>query len=135
VRELELVLTEDACTLRLDGRELALLHGGTATLLVGAGERLRELDIEAAIERSEEWLMPCSRLLQGLELVVHDATGRVRGMLGASASFTLAEVEQAFTRAYDAVAHGRAVSRGGVADVVLLRELAHHGRLSLIVLA
>lgn len=133
--ELELDVAEDGCTLRLDGRVLARLDGGAAALLSGAGDPLRELDIEAAIERSEEWLMPISRLMQGLELQVHDATDRVRGMLGASASFTLAEVEQAFTRAHDAVAHGRAVSRVGVADVVLLRELAHHGRLSRIVLA
>ncbi|MBK6007962.1 hypothetical protein JJB11_17825 [Ramlibacter ginsenosidimutans] len=135
MHELELDVADDACTLRLDGRVLARLDGGAEALLSGAGERLRELDIEVAIERSEEWLMPSSRLLQGLELKVRDATGRMRSMLGASASFTLAEVEQAFARAHDAVAHGRPVSRGGVADVVLLRELAHHGRLSRILLA
>jgi hypothetical protein len=135
MNQLELDIGQDAYTLRFDARVLARLDGGAAALLSGAGERLRELDIEAAIERSEEWLMPSSRLLQGLPLTVHDATGRLRGMLGESASFTLAEVEQAFSRAHDAVAHGRAASRGGVADVVLLRELAHHGRLSRIVLA
>ena len=135
MHELELDVADDACTLRLDGRVLARLDGGAAALLSGAGERLRELDIEVAIERSEEWLMPSSRLLQGLELKVHDATGRMRSMLGASGSFTLDEVEQAFARAHDAVAPGRPVSRSGVADVVLLRELAHHGRLSRIVLA
>lgn len=135
MHELELDIADDACTLRLDDQVLARLDGGTASLLSGAGERLRELDIEAAIERSEEWLMPSSRLLHGLELKVRDATGRVRGMLGEATSFTLAQVEQAFNRAHDAVAHGRPVSREGVADVVLLRELAHHGRLSRIVLA
>jgi hypothetical protein len=135
MHELELVIADDACTLRLDGQVLARLGGGAAALLSGAGERLRELDIETAIERSEEWLMPSSRLLHGLELTVRDATGRARGMLGGATSFTLAEVEEAFNRAHDAVAHGRAVSRSGVADVVLLRELAHHGRLSRIVLA
>lgn len=135
MHDLELDLADVACTLRLDGRVLARLDGGAAALLAGSGERLRERDIEAAIERAEEWLMPSSRLLHGLELKVHDATGRVRGMLGPSASFTPEDVEQSFNRAHDAVAHGRAVARSGVADVVLLRELAHHGRLSRIVLA
>jgi hypothetical protein len=135
MKQLQPDIAEDAYVLRLERRVLARLEGGAAALLSGAGERLRELEIEAAIERSEEWLMPLSRSLQGLELEVQDGTGRVRGMLGEQARFTLDEVEQAFTRAHDAVAHGRAVSRAGVADVVLLRELAHHERLSAIVLA
>ncbi len=131
---LQLDITEDAYALRLDGRVLARLEGGAAVLLSGAGERLRELDIEAAIERSEEWLMPFSRLLQGLELRVRDVTGRVRGMLGQQACFTVDKVEQAFADVLDAVAHGRFTRRAGVADVVLLRELAHHGRPSRILL-
>jgi hypothetical protein len=55
-----------------------------------------------------EWLMPSSRRFQALELRIHDAT--------------------------HAVAHGRTQDRDGVADVVLVRELAHHGHLSRVVL-
>ena len=134
MNRLHLDITEDAYVLRLDGQVLLRLDGGATALLSGAGERLRELDIEAAIERSEEWLMPSSRLLQGLELTVHDATGRTGAVLGNQASLDLPQIEQAFTLAHASVARGRDPSRGGVADVVLLRELAHHGRLSRILL-
>ena len=132
---LELQVRADAYELRLDGRLLARLDGGAAALLLGAGERLREVDIEAAIERAEDWLMPSSRSFQGLELRVRDESGRVRSRLGGQASCTVDQVERAFTRAHDAVAHARVTDREGVADVVLLRELAHHGRLSRLVLA
>jgi hypothetical protein len=63
----------NAYELRLDGNLLGRLDGGAAALLAGAGERLREIDLEAAIERSEEWLMPSSRSFQELELRVRDA--------------------------------------------------------------
>ena len=120
--------------LRVEGPLLARGDGGAAALLSGAGERLREADVEAAIERAEDWLMPSSKSLEGLELRVHDATGRVRESLGGQASCTVDQLEQAFTRAHDAVAHARVSDREGIADVVLLRELAHHGRLSSVVL-
>jgi hypothetical protein len=131
---LRLDVKPDAYQLRLDDEVLARLEGGAATLLSGAGERLREMDIEAAIERAEEWLMPYSNRFRARELLVHDATGRVRRNLGEQASFTAAEVEHAFNRFHDAVAHGRAIHRDGAADVVLLRELAHHGSLPSILL-
>jgi hypothetical protein len=134
MRTLRLDVRPDAYELHLDGEVLARLDGGAAALLSGAGGRLREIDIEAAIERSEEWLMPSSRSFRNLEMHVRDSAGRVRRSLGEQASFTPAQVEQAFDRVHDAVAHGRATDRDGVADVVLLRELAHHGRLSRIVL-
>jgi hypothetical protein len=134
VNELQLDVGADAYELRLDGAVLARLDGGAAALLAGAGERLREIDIETAIERAEEWLMPSSRSLEGLELRVRDTTGRVRRSLGGQASCTVDQVEQAFNRAHDAVAHARVTDREDIADVVLLRELAHHGRLSRIVL-
>ncbi|HEX7889281.1 MAG TPA: hypothetical protein VF522_07990 [Ramlibacter sp.] len=132
---LHLEIRTDAYELRLDEEVLARLDGGAAALLAGAGERLREIDIEAAIERSEEWLMPSSKRFHALELQVHDATGRLRPLLGEQASFTVAELELEFDRTHDAVVRGRAGDRAAVADVVLLRELAHHGRLSGIALA
>ena len=130
MKVLHLDVRSDAYELRLDGKVLARLDGGAVALLAGAGEQLRDLDIEAAIERSEDWLMPSSRLLDGLEMRVGDETGRVGRLLGEQASFTPSDVEQAFTRAFDAVAHARAPDRHAVADVVLIRELVHHGRLS-----
>jgi hypothetical protein len=57
----------DAYELRLDGEVIARLAGGSAALLPGTGA-LRDIDIETAIERSEDWLMPVSKLLSGLEL-------------------------------------------------------------------
>ena len=100
----------------------------------GASGRLSELDIEAAIERSEDWLMPSSKRLQGLDLRVRDATGRVRAALGDPSSLTPEQVEQAFNRAFDAVAHGRPIDPSSVANVVLLRELVHHGGLARVTL-
>ena len=78
--------------------------------------------------------MPSSKSFQGLELRVDDATGRVRRSLGDQSICTVDDMEQAFTRAHDAVAHARVTDREAIADAVLLRELAHHGRLSRILL-
>ena len=125
----------DAYELRLDSEVVARLDGGAAALLTGAGERLREIDIEAVIERAEEWLMPFSKRIEGLDLRVHDDTGRVRRCLGDQASFTTNEVEDAFNRVHDAVVRAKAVDRDSVADAVLLRELAHHARLRRVELA
>jgi hypothetical protein len=119
----------DAYELRLNGKVIARLDGGSAALLPGAGA-LRDIDIETAIERSEDWLMPFSKLLSGLELRVRDETGRLREVIGEQASFTAEDVEQVFTRVFDAVGHGREIDRYGVADVVLVRELVHHGRVA-----
>ena len=132
--ELIIDVRADAYELRLDGQVLALLEGGAAALLSGAGGRLREFDIEAAIDRSEDWLMPSSKRFQGLDLRVRDRTGRVRGSVGGPSSLTPEQVEQAFNRVFDAVAHGRPIEPESVADVVLLRELAHHGKLARVVL-
>ena len=131
---LHLHVQADAYELRLEGEVLGRLAGGAAALLSGAGERLREIDIETAIERAEEWLMPASRRFQALELHVHDGTGRLRPLLGDQASFTTPQVEDVFDRTHAAVVRGQVTDRGAVADVVLLRELAHHGRLSRLVL-
>jgi hypothetical protein len=119
----------DAYELRLEGEVIARLDGGSAALMPGTGA-LRDIDLEAAIERSEDWLMPSSKLLNGLELRVRDETGRLRKAMGEQAGFTPDDVEQEFTRVFDAVGHGRAIDRHAVADVVLIRELVHHGMLS-----
>jgi hypothetical protein len=119
----------DAYEMRLNGEVIARLDGGSAALVPGTGA-LRDIDIEAAIERSEDWLMPFSKLLSGLELRVRDETERVRKVMGEQGSFTAEDVEQVFTRVFDAVGRGRAIDRYAVADVVLVRELVHHGRVS-----
>jgi hypothetical protein len=119
----------DAYEMRLNGEVIARLDGGSAALLPGMGA-LRDIDIENAIERSEDWLMPFSKLLSGLELWVRDETGRVREVMGEQGSFTAEDVEQVFSRVFDAVGRGRAIERHDVADVVLVRELVHHGRVS-----
>lgn len=134
MKELRLEIRPDAYELWLDGEPLAALPGGAAALLRGSSEPLRERDIELLIERSEEWLMPSSKAFQQLELRVRDAAGRLHSSLGAQASLTPAETEQAFNGAFDAVAHHRALDRERVADVVLLRELVHHGNLTRMVL-
>jgi hypothetical protein len=134
VSELFLDVRSDAYELSVDGEVIASLEGGASALLPDARDRLREFDIEAAIERSEDWLMPSSKRFQGLDLRVRDAEGRSRAALGNASSFTPEQVERAFDRAFDAVAHARPIDPASVADVVLLRELVHHGRLSRVVL-
>jgi hypothetical protein len=119
----------DAYELRLNGEVIARLDGGSAVLLPGTGA-LRDIEIENAIERSEDWLMPFSKLLSGLELRVRDETRRVRKVMGEQGSFTAEDVEQVFTRVFDAVGYGRAIGRDVLADVVLVRELVHHGRIA-----
>lgn len=120
----------NAYELHRGGQLVARLDGGAAALIVGAAAQLREIDVENAIERSEDWLMPFSKSLQGCELLIRDTTDRVAAVLGGRTSLTVEDVERAFTGAYDAVALGRPVARDLVADTVLLRELAHHGRLA-----
>lgn len=131
---LDLKVHADAYELAAGGRVLARLEGGPAALLAGAAERLRDLDIESAIERSEDWLMPSSKSWQGFALRVADTQGRLRDRLGAHATFTPEAVERAFSAVVDDVAFGRPIARDVVAHLVLLRELVHHGALSSIVL-
>jgi hypothetical protein len=132
---LELRILPAAYEIAMGGRVLARLDGGPQALLAGAGEHLRDADIEAAIERSEDWLMPFSKSLQGLEAQVLEAEGRLRRRLGLPASFTPEDIERAFSLAFDDVAFRRPVDRAFVADIVLLRELVHHGALMRVVLA
>ena len=134
-RKLQLIIAPDAYELRLDEKSLTRLEHGAAALLSGAPASLRELDLEHAIERAEDWVMRFSKSFDSLELEVHDDTGRLRRQLGPRAVFTLEQIEQAFIGVHDAAAHGRVPDREAAADVVLLRELSHHGRLAGIVLA
>lgn len=125
-----LIIEREAYELWLDEKLLTRLPGGAASLLAGAGPQLREIDIEAAIERCEDWLMPFSKPLEGLQLEVRDGTGRLRSYFAGHEQYSVQQVEQTFTRVHDAVVRMQVNDRDGVADVVLLREFAHHGRLS-----
>lgn len=130
MRTLDLAISVAAYELRLDGEMLARLEGGAAALLGSTSERLREAHIEAAIEHAEDWLMPFSRQLQDLPLRVHDDAGGLRGFLGDGTRWDAAQLEQAFDRAHEAVVHAAEIDPRAVAAIVLLRELAHHGRLA-----
>jgi hypothetical protein len=68
-------------------------------------------------------------------LHVDDGPGRLCASLGGPGTYSAADVEHAFTRAFDAVAFGRPIEREEVADIVLLRELVHHADVRGIVLA
>ncbi|HTH78153.1 MAG TPA: hypothetical protein VL593_04180 [Ramlibacter sp.] len=127
--DFQLHIELNSYALQLDGQVVSTLAGGAAALMAGAPAQLREIDIENAIERSEEWLMPFSKSFQRRVLRIRDVTGRVKKTLGGRTSLDLQETEQAFSRACDAVSHRRPVAREAVADLVLLRELAHHGML------
>ena len=132
MRDLRLVISPSAYEIALDGTLLGRLDGGAGALLAGAGNPLRELDLEIAIERAEEWLMRFSKSLSGLELEVRDTAGTLRKYLGTPAVYTAQAVEQTFARVHDAVVHRRMPGREAAADIVLLRELVHHGRLAAI---
>ena len=120
--------------LALPGEGPLVLDGGPTALLAGAGARLREADVEAAIERAEDWLMPVSRRLAGLELRVRDGGAGLGARLGEAARLAPQDVEAAFSAAVDDVAFGRAIDAPCLAAIVLLRELVHHGALTRVVL-
>lgn len=130
---LDLKVHATAYELSVAGRVLARLEGGPAALLAGAGQRLRDLDIETAIERAEDWLMPSSKSWHGFALRVAGAQGSLREHLGALATATPDALERAFSDMVADLAFGRPFDRDAVAHLVLLRELAHHGALSRIV--
>lgn len=130
---LVLTLLDDAYELSLDAQVIARLEGGALALLAEASEHLREVDIERAIERAEDWLMPSSKSFHGLDLHVRDTSGRLRDRIGAP-SMLASDVEWAFSGMADDVRLHRAVGRDFVADLVLLRELVHHGDLPRVVL-
>jgi hypothetical protein len=115
--------------------ETAVLPAGAAALLDPGLARVREFDLEAAIEKAEDWLMPYAESSRGSELRVVDATGRLfsgwAALQGAVPDrATLDGIENAFHGVLRAVGgSGCAVTveqRSFFADVALIRELAHH---------
>jgi hypothetical protein len=134
MKELRLEIRGDAYELSLEGNLLASLPGGAAALLRGSGDPLRASDLEVLIERSEEWIMPASKAFQRLELHVRGGTGRLRARPGQQPSLTASEVEEAFNDGFTDVVRNRAVDPYGIADLVLVCELVHHGSLETILL-
>ncbi|MDB5861157.1 MAG: hypothetical protein JWQ76_4846 [Ramlibacter sp.] len=117
--------------------ELAVLPGGAEALLP-APRRANEAGLEAAIELAEDWLMPHARAIQGEELELVDDTGRLVSGLVAVLSVGQREwstegIETMFLRLVDmATGRGPAIpadQTSFVVDLLLVRELAHHGRL------
>ncbi len=117
--------------------ELARLEGGAAALLP-AGRQPDEAGLEHAIEVAEDWLMPQARALEGEELEVADGTGRLAAGLAAvlgvsEREWTLERVEEIFLLLVDiTTGRHRQLPREHepfVADLLLVRELTHHGRL------
>jgi hypothetical protein len=140
---LELRIEEQAYVLSIlqDSRsiELSRLAGGAQRLLPGLNTPT-EAQLEAAIETAENWLMPHVSGLHGQMLDVADPTGRLTSgllaVLGTSErSWSLAAIEQAFVKVVD-LATGRHAPaalnqhRLFVADLLLVRELAHHGQVA-----
>jgi len=120
-------------------RPLAALAGGAGALLRG-DRAVDELALERAIQIVEDWLMPHAARLAGCTLIVQDGSGRLADGLGAvlavgTARWSVADIEAMFNRVV-ALATGRHVPpalahrQAFVADLLLLRELAHHGRLA-----
>lgn len=116
--------------------DLAVLNGG-ANALLPASRPLDEAGLEIAIEVAENWLMPHARHLQGDVLEVGDTTGRLASGLKdvlseQSSTWGIADLEQLFLRMVDLatgrVAHPALQGRQAfAADLLMLRELAHHG--------
>lgn len=118
--------------------ELAVLTGGAGALLA-PGRGVDERGLERAIETAEDWLMPHAARLRGEVLEVDDATGRLRSglaeVLSASGTeWSVGDWEELFLQLVD-LATGRRplpalqVRQSFIADVLVLRELAHHGQL------
>jgi hypothetical protein len=94
--------------------------------------------LERAIEVAEDWLMPHAARLRGETLEVSDPTGRLKAALKTRLSivpdaWSIAEIEALFLRLVD-LATGRMPPQDALewplfmADVTMLRELAHHGQ-------
>ena len=119
--------------------ELSRLAGGAQRLLPSLNTPA-EAQLEAAIETAENRLMPHAAGLHGQMLDVIDPTGRLTsGLLAVLETseryWSLAAIEQAFVKVVD-LATGRHVPaalyqhRLFVADLLLVRELAHHGQVA-----
>lgn len=118
--------------------ELAVLQGGDIALLP-AGAGLGEAQLERAIEIAEDWLMPHARGMAGEELEVLDAVNRLKTGLAqvdpvVRDPWTVDAIESLFLALVDGVLRMQQGPAGTdlrvvLADVLLLRELAHHGQL------
>lgn len=117
--------------------EIAALPSGARALLPAA-RSVDEGALERAIEVAEDWLMPHSARLQSEILEVSDPAGRLRAALKTRLSivpdaWSIVELETLFLRLVD-LATGRMPPQDTLewhlfmADVTMLRELAHHGQ-------
>ncbi len=135
-----LVISDDTYVLQQASdaawKDLALLPGGASALLPPR-RPLDEAGLEMAIEVAENWLMPHARHLRDGVLEVSDTSGRLASGLGEvlsvrGSTWSVADLEQLFLRVVD-LATGRIASpalegrQAFVADLLMLRELAHHG--------
>ncbi len=137
-------LTIDASSYRLSRRsgedwiELAVLAGGASTLLP-QDRSVDQRALETLIERAEDWLMPHVALIKGSHLDVIDATGRLESGLQEvlateNRQWDTGQLESLFLEIDFMSARPHLASRlqgrePFVADIVLLRELAHHAKL------
>jgi hypothetical protein len=142
-----LVITDTAYALQQmqDGEwsDVAVLPGGASALLPAAGP-LDEAHLEAAIQHAEDWLMPNARRLQGQVLEIEDMTRRLESGLDEVLSeqnrqWSVADFEALFLRIVDLVTGRRPAAAIAdrsrfVADVLLVREIAHHGAVVQVVL-
>jgi hypothetical protein len=128
-----------ALLMQLDGpwTEIAALPGGARALLP-APCSVDEGALERAIEVAEDWLIPHAARLRGETLEVSDPTGRLKAALKARLSiipdtWSISEIEALFLRLVN-LATGRTPPQDALewplfmADVTMLRELAHHGQ-------
>ena len=143
-----LLIAGDSYTLaesRDDGARLIALLPRGAEALLGSAHPVDEARLEAGIEIAEDWLMPHTARLRGEVLEVLDASHRLKAGLRDVLSVTTNEwrvedierffltlVEMTTGRTPAPVLQSRSAF---IADLLLLRELAHHGRLNRITLS
>lgn len=118
--------------------ELAVLAGGAHAVLPD-GRPVDQAALETAIDHAEDWLMPHAVALRGAELEVIEAVGRLDAGLqdvfsSDSRQWDTAQLESLFQQldymtARPHLAASLEGHRETVAAIVLLRELAHHGKL------
>lgn len=117
--------------------QLAVLPRGASALL-DTGHCVTEAGLEQAIQAAEDWLMPHAQRLRGEWLEVEDLAGRLRPGLretldATGSEWSVVAFEQLFLQLVDRITGrqppGWALTRAAfIADVVLVRELAHHGQ-------
>jgi hypothetical protein len=128
-----------ALLMERDGQwiEIAALPGGARALLP-ASRPVDEGALERAIEIAEDWLMPHAARLRGETLEVSDPTRRLNAALKARRpivpdAWSTMEIEALFLQLVE-LATGLFPPQDAlewpvfVADVTMLRELAHHGQ-------